>query len=467
MNRIHRFALCAIILTLGITISGFAQTEPQVISGNVKGYLRDASITMDPDNGNIVIVFNQSNSRKQEFGKIYLLEGILQEDGSYQFGPLVKVSEGGGSHQRPSVIFIPDIVMFVLMWDTGPRDPFNESWIFRTSSLLLRMYKPSWANVNSSPAGGELLKLYTILEGRERLELHPVMVYTGISEGQESVMWRFTSIEKPASTATDSSGQSPNNGSGIYTWVTVWENGRITICPYYKFPQLRFVNQIKKGPYWTTDGYYYNGWQSWTAFYIDAPTRWQSVYQVGNSTQMGKINSLAPPVSPVTTYAQYTSFFRQKPIAYGYYPQGAPPRFIYLYPTGKQGQAPNNCAGSFSEGFDAVELDTAIDPRSPCFGATANQDFYFYGRYQPPVKKDMTMTYHATNGWFKHYNFGINFKSEKIVSSKKNKLWKIKKKRFAGMDAEIFNKNAAVVWEEYLNKKGTKVAIKFGTYKTK
>lgn len=84
---------------------------------------RDTAIAVCETDGNALVVWNQSNSKKQEFGRIWAAELVRQPNGTYKALEPFLVSKKSGSNQRPAVQYVPAFGVYMIVWDTGPREP--------------------------------------------------------------------------------------------------------------------------------------------------------------------------------------------------------------------------------------------------------------------------------------------------------------------------------------------------------
>jgi hypothetical protein len=141
------FAL-TFLLVLFFAVTAIS-AEKQLVSGDLKRLNNFVKIVVNPANGNALVVWAQGNANNNDYGRIYASELTRQQDGSYVVGSYFMVSPNSGSHNRPSVAWLPNAGKYIIAWDTSFYD-LNElkklekllQRPFPGAEILARTYTP-------------------------------------------------------------------------------------------------------------------------------------------------------------------------------------------------------------------------------------------------------------------------------------------------------------------------------------
>jgi len=422
--------------------NGRAPEAPVTISGKVKPLNRDVELAADPVSRNGLAVWNQSN-KKQGFGHIWAAELIRQADGSYEVGKAFQVSTNGGN-QRPTVEYLPDLDVYMIMWDTGPRDP--DAMGVATSRILSRIYTPTGTAREAARAG----TLEPVVSMTDNLAetVAPSLTYMGPSGPFERLAYSWwemattaregdrtrgsrrgkahTDVSKKKETLRDAPVTAPADTGKERPYVTIVDSMR---CPDGRIYWLTACVGLEDAPNFVVEF----GLVCATANFTD-----------GSFTPVGE---------PTVVHAPWV--------------RGGPPPVFGTF------RKDGDC--------DPVEMitnagESEFDPKKPTAPATPIDNLSIEaitgahvasssGGSRLPAGSRAAAEGYVTHT-FKKGQFGVqDVKANGSVAKAVTKLWKIKKKRLLNMDTETVGDTILVAWAESKNKKGTKAIIKFGWFK--
>jgi hypothetical protein len=123
-NRIGLALACVLAICATAAVDA---ADKHLVSGDLRRLNNFVKIAVNPANGNALVVWAQGNANNNDYGRVYASELTRQQDGSYAVGPYFMVSPNSGSHNRPSVAWLPNAGKYIIAWDTSFYD-LNEYW---------------------------------------------------------------------------------------------------------------------------------------------------------------------------------------------------------------------------------------------------------------------------------------------------------------------------------------------------
>lgn len=170
-------ASLAIVSLVAVAAPGAPRTRavdrPISVSGTVKNLNRDVEVAVDPLTGNGLAVWNRSK-RRQSFGEVWGAEIVRQGDGTYLADKPFRISNSRPA-QRPTVEFLPGFGLYMILWDSGFRDPEKTS---KDAHILARLYEPVAGSARGSEPGDLLPE--TPMTSGPGINLAPGLAYHGL-----------------------------------------------------------------------------------------------------------------------------------------------------------------------------------------------------------------------------------------------------------------------------------------------
>lgn len=173
--------ILAIIITCSLlanpVILMSAVDQDLSISGKTKLLNLRPKIALDP-NGNALVVWDQNNSKNNDYGHIYAAYLKRNADGTYALQHMQRISEGTGSNHRPDAVYMPKARKFFIVWDNGPfrlfaggPDAQQEALYDKATNILGRPFDPAMIATADSCVG----EIRTVAYGGHEAAVRPLL----------------------------------------------------------------------------------------------------------------------------------------------------------------------------------------------------------------------------------------------------------------------------------------------------